>query len=213
MPLDPIPKSLYPLVPDAPGVPPLLRNIATSIDAQTFGFLGLPDALSAIIGAEPVRWAVFDSNGQKIGPYESVFAVSYQNDTRVSDYPVEQGAFASYNKVNSPFDINVSLNCGGSEDDQAALLTALENAKNSLELFTVVTPTYTYRDVNFTGLAYRKLPQSGGYMLQAELIGREIRQKASAAYSLPQIPAAYDNEAQGQVQIISDPTFDASGVV
>jgi len=213
MPIPTIPKSLYPLVPNAPGVPSLLRQGAQILDTLTLGYLGIGDALKSLIGEEPVRWGVFDDGGEKIAAYDSVFAVGYQNDSRVSDYPLEQGGFASYNKVASPFDIMITLTCGGTEEQRSAFLTDIETARSSLDLYTVMTPEYTHYDVNFTGLNIQRSTREGANLIIAQLTGREIREQANAAYAEPKMPAAFETQMQGQVQIISDPSFDATGVV
>lgn len=213
MPIFTIPKDIYPLVPNAPGVPTLLRSAATILDTITLGYLGLGDALTSLIGAEPIKWSVIDASGQKFAPYDTIFAVGYQNDARVSDYPVELGAFAAYNKVEAPFDISVTLMCGGSEEDRAAFVAAVERARASLDLYTITTPEYTYRNVNFVSLSMQRTARDGAYLIIAQMTAREVRQKASAAYSTPKNIGAFDVQAQGQVQIISDPSFDATGVV
>lgn len=212
MPIPTIPKSLYPLVPNAPGVPALLRNGAQLLDTLTQGAFGIGKALTSLIGAEPIKWGVFDSSGNTIAPYDSVFAVNYQNEARISDYPLEKGSFASYNKVDNPFDVLVTLNCGGTEDQRAAFIIAIENARRSLEKFTVMTPEYTYRNINFVGVSWQRSTREGAYMITAHLTGREIRERASAAYSTPKDVGAYDVKAQGQIQVINDPTLDASGI-
>lgn len=212
MPIDPIPKSLYPVVPQALGVPALLRSGAQILDTITLGKLGIGDALTSIIGAEPIKWGVFDADGKSIGDYDSLVASDYQNESRISDYPVEQGSFASYNKVDNPFDVAVTLNCGGDEARRAAFLTACESARKSREFYTVVTPEYTYKNVNFIGLNYRRSLRDGAYMLSVQLVGREVREK-NAANSSPKDPGASDMSQSGMVQTVDDPGFDTTGVV
>lgn len=212
MPFEIVPKSLYPLVPNAAGVPALLRSAARLTDTATLGYLGLSDSLSSLIGAEPVKWGVFDSSGAKIAPYDSVYETAYQNDSRVSDYPVEAGAFGTYNKVESAFQVMVTLTCGGDEATRANFQTALETARRSLNLYTVMTPDRTYYDVNFTGLNISRTLREGAYLISAQLSGREVREIAQAEYSAPKDIGAYDPKEQGQIQVISDPTIDASGI-
>lgn len=213
MPIDIVPKSLYPFVPKALGVPPLLRSAAQLLDTATLGYLGIGDALSQLIGAEPIRWGVFDESGGKIAPYDSVYAVGYQNESKISNYPLEQGAFASYNKVETPFDVRVTLHCGGSEDDRAQFMASLETARKSLRLFTVLTPEFTYKDVNFTGLDISRRREEGVNMIIANLIGVEVRQKANANYSAPKGDAGFDAQDLGQVQTVDDVNIDVTGVV
>lgn len=212
MPIDLIPKSLYPFVPQALGVPALLRGGAQILDSITLGALGIGDALTAIIGAEPVKWGVFDTNGNPVADYDSVYATAYQNESRISDYPVEQGAFAAYNKVDNPFDVMVTLNCGGDEARRAAFLAACESVRKSLDLYAVMTPEYTFQNVNFTGINYQRSVRDGAYMVSVQLIGREVREK-NAAYSSPQDPGASDTVESGMVQSVDDPTLTVAGVV
>lgn len=207
MPITIVSKALYPVVPQAAGVPALLRNSASIIDALTFGYLGVRDALNTLIGAEPIRYAVFDSRGKRIADYDSVVAIGYQADSRVSDYPMEQGAFASYNKVQVPFDITVTLTCGGNDERRADFETAVTAARKSLELYTVLTPNATYKDVNFTSLSIRRTATEGANFIVADLVGREIRFNTVAAYSQPKVPAAFVTQAQGQIQIVNDVNF------
>lgn len=211
MPIDPIPKSLYPVVPQALGVPALLRSGAQIIDTITLGKLGISDALASIIGAEPIKWGVFDIDGNAIADYDSVFATEYRNESRISDYPIEQGSFSTYNKVDNPFDVMVILNCGGDESRRATFLAACERVRKSRDLYTVMTPEYTLQSVNFYGMNYRRSARDGAYMLSVELLGREVREK-NAAYSSPKDPGASDAVESGMVQSVDDPTLSVAGV-
>lgn len=212
MPITPISKSLYPVVPQAPGVPALLRSGAQILDAVTLGYLGLGDALNSIIGTEPIKWAVFGPDGKSIADYDSMIAATYQNESRISDYPVEKGSFASYNKVDNPYDVAVTLNCGGDEARRAAFLAACEASRKSLDLYTVMTPEYTFQNVNFVGLNYQRSLRDGAYMISVQLVGREVRER-NAAYSSPKDPGASDTIQSGMVQTVDDPGFDTTGVV
>ena len=213
MAIDLIPKSLYPVVPQALGVPQLLRDGARILDTITLGYLGIGDALNSLIGQDPVKWAVLDASGSLMADYDSVFAVGYQNDARVSDYPVEDGSFASYNKVENPFDGTVTLTCGGSQERRAAFLAKCEQARKSLEGYTVITPEFTYENVNFSGISYSRSTQDGATLLTVQLAGREIRDTAKAAYSAPKSDAGYDTQNLGAVQTVDDVNLDPAGIV
>lgn len=207
-----IPKALYPLVPNAPGVPALLRNAAQILDTATGGYLGLGDALNDIIGTDPVKWGIFDAAGKPICDYDSVYSVGNRNDARISDYPVEQGGFASYNKVDTPFESSVVVAIGGSEARRASALVAIEAARKSLQLYTIFTPVATYTNCNIVGRDIRHETREGSNHLMVSLQIREVRQKASAAYAEPKVPSAFNATDQGQIQTVDDPNFDASGM-
>ncbi len=213
MAIDIIPKSLYPFVPKYLGVPALLRSGAQILDTITLGVFGLSDALSQLIGAESTGWGVFDPSGAPIADFDSLFAVGYQNDSKVSNYPLEQGAFSSYNKVETPFGVHVTLRCGGTQERRAQFLASIEYARRSLLLYTVVTPEFTYQNVNFTGLGVTRSTREGAGVIIAELTGEEVRQRANAAYSKPKDATGYDPSDLGQIQTYDDATLDTSGVV
>lgn len=212
MPIPTVPKSLYPLVPKAAGVPNVLRSGAQLLDTLTLGYLGIGDALADVIGTEPTRWGVFDSNGGKLADYDSVVAIDYRNDSKISDYPVESGGFASYNKVDNPYDVRVTLACGGSDDRRAAFLAAVQSARRALQLFTVLTPDATFQSCNIETLDYTRRITEGANMVYVQLGLREVRQTANAAYSTPRDPSGYDPQSKGQIQILSPDIYDFSGV-
>lgn len=208
-----IPKALYPLVPKAPGVPALLRSGAQILDTATLGYLGIGDALNSIIGYPNTEWGVFNPKGAIFADYDSFNAMGYNNESSVSDYPVEQGGFASYNKVDAAYDMIVTLHCGGGADRRAKFLQACENARASLDTYSVLTPEKTYRNINFVDLQYRREETNGAYLLIVTLVGREIRNNTRADYSEPKATSAFKELDQGQLQPIDDVTIDTSGVV
>jgi hypothetical protein len=199
------PKALYPSVPNAPGVPPLLRNAARIADTATSGLLGISDELDLLIGAEPVKWGVFDAAHQPVAVADSVISFEYRNGSRISDYPLEQGAFASYNKVANPYDAKVRMVCSGSEAKRTVFINALEAASKSIALYTVVTPEVTYLNANIESWDYRRESSNGAHVIIADLHIREIRETATAAFSAPKSPSAADTQSQGQVQTFSVP--------
>ena len=207
MPIEPIPKELYPFVPKLLGVPPLLRNIATIADTVTLGYLGISNALNGLIGAGPVaEWGVFTADGDPIAKYDSFISTDYQNPSSISKYPVELGGFNSYNKVESPYLITVVLSCCGSSDRRAAFEAAIENARKSLQLYNVFTPTKTYTGVNITTVAIRRELSEGAHVSRAVLSLEEVRQRAKADYSSP-----FNTLDNGQIQTVDDPSIDVRG--
>lgn len=199
--MDIIPKALYPLVPNAPGVPALLRNGVKVLDTLTLGVFGLSGALDSLIGAEPVQWGVFSQKtGLPVALADSVVSMDYRNGSRISDYPVEQGAFASYNKVATPYDVKVRMTCGGSQARRGDFVAAIEAASRSLDLYLVLTPERSYPSANIEAWEYRREVNNGAGMIIADLYLREVRETATAAFSTPKAPAAADLQAQGQVQ-------------
>lgn len=212
MPITPIPKALYPLVPQLPGVPPVLRAGAQIFDALTLGFLGAGDIVDSIVGSEPVLWGVFDVDGAPIAEYDSVVSVNVQEDARISDYPVEQGSFASYNKVDLPRRVTVVLACGGSVERRSKFQSRMQAERRSLNLWTVITDDNTFFNCNLVALDWGRSQERGATRIEAFCEFQEVRERSTAAFSDPADPSGADAVDLGQVQPVDDPTIDVSGL-
>lgn len=212
MPITPIPRSLFPLVPQLPGVPPLLRSGAQILDTMTLGLFGIGDALSSIIGTDPVRWGVFTMDGDIIADYDSFASFELDDSARISTYPVEQGSFANYNKVDQPFGIRVVLTCGGSEDRRTQFMLALLNARHGLTLYSILTPERSFHSVNLTSLSTRREAREGATLVIANLVFEEVRENFKAAFSSPAQPSGSATTNLGQLQPIPDVNVDLSDV-
>jgi hypothetical protein len=203
-----IPKSLYPAVPNAPGVPALLRNAATIADTATFGLLGVSDALDLLIGAEQVQWGIFETEtGLPVVIADSVLGFDYRNGAKIADFPVEDGTFATYNKTATPFDIKVRMVCGGDDERRRSFIEAIEAASRSLTLYDVVTPQAAYANANIEAWDYRRDTSGGAGIIVADLYLREVRE-ATAAYSVapvPKSPSAASTVDMGRVQPVKPP--------
>jgi hypothetical protein len=211
----------FPNVPQAPGVPPMVR-VGQVIGAAT---LLVSDAASLIKAFQGPQWGIFDQLGNPVIIGDSVVAVDYRREYRVSDYPVEQGGFASYDKVQMPFDVRVtfavsgqgsllsSLLSGGalgalisgSDPDVAnrtAFLTAMETAAAALYLFTVVTPEASYKSCNIVHYDYRREAKKGAALITVEVWLIEVRVTATAQFTQTQTqsPASADPQSGGTVQ-------------
>lgn len=214
MAMDIIPKALYPLVPNAPGVPAVLRNAARVADTATLGYLGLSDAMDMLIGADSPQWGIFTGSGAAVAIADSVVSLDYRNGSRVSDYPVEQGAFASYNKVADPYSVRVRLVRGGTEQDRSDFIAAIEAAAATLDLFEVRTPEMVYPSANIDGFDYRRETVSGAGKIIAEVRLREIRQPDVGTRLTPKLPSGADAQSMGQVQTeaVPYPAIDVRGL-
>lgn len=211
MPITPVPKSLYPLVPQLPGVPPLLRAGAQIFDTITLGFFGASDALNSIIGTGQSNWGIVDEAGNPIAVYDSFTAMRYRNESQISNYPVELGGFVAYNKVANPYDIQVVLTCGGSEAKVSQFLIDLEIVRESLDLVSIISPEFTFESANVTAIDYSRTQSEGSHMIQATLTCVEVRQTARADFSTNKNPEADDPKSLGQIQGVDDPSIDVTG--
>jgi len=191
--------SLYPDVPNLPGVPPLLRAPGQSIVSAIASIL-VADAIGAIAGFFAPVWGVFDSGGAPVAISDTTLMLDYQADSTISNYPQEQGAFGSYNKVQMPYRTTVTLVCGRNVAAREAFLAAIEAAKQSTNLYTVVSPEAVYQNANVVTYDYRRTTRNGAALLIVNLHIEEVRQTGTAAFANTQNPASADPVSLGQVQ-------------
>jgi len=194
-----------------------MSAIATDVLSIASGLgINLLGGLSAI-------YAVVDATtGQPIVVPDTMSTMGYRNGADISDYPIEEGQFNSYNKVKVPFEIRTVMCCGGlnyfeqieQTVDQAinsvlgsnlgqgmqrsAFLDALDNMVNSLDLYNIVTPDKTYENVNCVRVSYDRSQRSGSGMIKAEVVFRQIRQSTQAIYSNGGTPNVWSDNADAQ---------------
>jgi hypothetical protein len=174
---------LYPDVPAFRGVPQLRRSpTAAQIRA-------LAIATAAISGrlwksaASQTKWGIFNQANELIVEPDSILDFDNRNEFRVSDFPVQRGAFASYNKVATPFEAVVRLSRSGSLDSRVTFLRQIDDASRSLELYYILTPERRYNNVNIVRYEVTRRGSQGAYFLtDVDVYFREIREVA-AQYS------------------------------
>jgi hypothetical protein len=103
----------FPNVPNLPGVPSIPRSPSLTPDEITT--LGVDAIVSSLWQATqaPPQWGIYDAKGKQIVNPDSVVDFSNRNEWQVSSYPVQQGTFATYNKVQVPFECMVRMTKGG----------------------------------------------------------------------------------------------------
>lgn len=213
MPMPDLPVVQFPNVPALPGVPAVLRVLGAPVLASANAVLISAGLGQFALGLTKPVWGVFDASGNPVAVSDSVVDVDFRGDSRTSDYPQEAGAFASYNKVQIPNESQVLLACGGTVDARAAFLVAIEAAKQSTNLYNIVTPEATYLSMNIVGYGYHRESRNGANLLLVTLRIEEVRENATAQFSqsdaspaLPasqvQNPASADPVSGGQVQAL-----------
>lgn len=189
----------FPNVPAVSGVPALPRIAGASGQAQAA--LGILQGALWKAASSQVQWGIFDSKGKPLGSpsalssvaniaksvlgfgsTQSTVAVDYLKESRVSDFPIEKGGFASYNKVEMPAAPIVTLCFSGSETEAGAFLTAIDAACKSTDLFSVVTPEAKYIDHAIERYNYQRRHDKGASILVVEIMLKEVR-TVSAQYT------------------------------
>ncbi len=201
-----IPANPFPDVPKLPGVPQLRRSL--QFPAGPPPALGVPIAVNRLWQALTVtpEWGIFDSdNNRALGP-TSILDMGFQKEWQIPTFQVQNGSFASYNKVASPFEIPLRMTKSGSLGDRTQFLNDLERIAESLSLFTILTPERTYLDCNITRFSLLRRGVTGAFFFaEVEVFFREIRQvspqyaSTNAATVDAQNPSAVPPINQGRV--------------
>ena len=188
----------FPNVPALPGVPALARD-ATALTGS-LPILEVADALGVLGVSATPQWGIFDKNNKQVVDATSCISLDFRGDYEISDYPIEQGGFQSYNKVIRPADIRVTLTCAQSAANRTAFLTALSEAWASTNLYEVVTPEYVYPSVNIVHVDYSRSVHSGANMIVADVWCQQVITTASSTMSNTRSSSGADAVNGGTVQ-------------
>ncbi len=182
-------------IPFAAGVPSLLNGTN-----DTPG----PDALTAdgpaVDNARSPQWGIFTTDGAPVIIPDSVISFEYQNDYRISDFPIEEGGFASYNKVALPYDARVTFSRGGSDDERAKFLVDLDRVVDSTDLYTILTPEVIYQRANIVSYDYARRSYAGAKLLLVQVKLEEVRSAAAATFTKTRTASAAPKVNNGPVQ-------------
>jgi len=205
MPLVPITVSLYPNVPMLPGVPQLVRSpLFPPSPAPTLG-TAQQDALGAGAGQAPA-WGIFDASFNAVLVPDSFLDFDQRAEYRISNFPVQAGAFASYNKVTLPQEVSVRMAFGQDLQARSNFLSTLDTLSASLDLYTINTPERGYDNCNITRYEVTRRGKDGAFFLtEIDVFFIQIIQ-VTAQYSST---AANTQNAQ---QPVSKPPVNQGGV-
>lgn len=213
----------FPSVPNVAGVPQLPRLPGVTSLPPILGAAAAVGALWRALSAPPT-WGVFkqtpptqpDADGietvvvtAQLVPaitVDSIMDFDYRNEYDISDFFIQDGAFASYNKVANPFENSVRLIRTGTVADRSEFLDQIDTVLASLDLYQIITPERTYSNVNAYRVGVVRKGASGAYQLtEVDLYFREIR-SVTAQYSTtspvipnPTMPSDMDPQNTGVV--------------
>ncbi len=171
------------MFPNLPGVPALSKN-----NVITAAVLIAAPVINNLLDKLKPHWGIYDSTGLNtvIEP-DSFLGFDYRNEMNISTYPVEQGGFASDNKVKTPFNAIVKISKGSSitgigigqsstTTDRHDFLHIIDDMAESLDLYTLVTPEATYFNVSLESYEYRREHKNGTGIIIASLHFMQIMQ-------------------------------------
>lgn len=188
----------FPNIPNVPGVPLLARSFTVpTVDSL------INSAASQILGLVfgTVVWGVYDQGGLPALVPDTFLDVDFKNGANVPTYPIENGGFGTYNKINTPYDCKVKMAIGSDEFTRNQFLDACATMLNSVDFYSVVTPEKTYLNATLQNYAYRRETRNGGTsMLIVDLWFLEIRTNVSDVAPVPADASSFDAISGGQIQ-------------
>lgn len=122
------------------------------------------------------QWSLNKASGERVVEFTSFISMDLRDEYNVVTGPVEEGSFASYNKVAAPLEIDVSLGVEGDDATLSMALDALNKLTGSTEIVSLVTPEIEYCDMNLRSVSYRRRREDGLGVLWLDLKLIEVRQ-------------------------------------
>lgn len=180
------------------GVPNLLKGVARATVATL-----LSNTLGKLYDffVVPPKWGIYlPGSSTKAIEVASVVAMDIAGSADVSDYPIEQGSFVSYNKVILPDVFQFRIAQDGQEASRTYFLDWLQRAKNGLDVFDVVCPEFVYPNATLIRYTIRRTAESGASMVTADCVFQQVREKP-AKYSSSQTEKPENEESTPVVQV------------
>lgn len=107
----------------------------------------------------------------------SVFRIGYMQEYTLPTNPIQDGSFATFNKIATPFEIQLRMVKSGSLLDRAKFLDDMERIGASLQLYRIVTPERTYQPVNISSCGLvREGAQGAFFFAEVDITVVEVRQ-------------------------------------
>jgi hypothetical protein len=177
---------------------------------QPLGADAQPMSLVAIVPPFTQTWGIFHLNGARVFDVDSCISLDFANNAKVSGFPVEQGGFANYNKVGTPFEPKVSLAVGGQQRIKS-FMNDLMDELATVTLYNIITPEMTYFNVTLEKYEYKRSQKAGKNLLHANLSFKQIVEVAPQYSSVkivkPKKPSAKDKEGHGKTQTVPAPNI------
>ena len=203
----------YPNIPPLPGVPAINRNSAGYVGA---GLNVIAQILPQLLpdGIFGTKWAILDAKtSSPILTPDNFVAYERISESKIPTYPLEQGSFASYNKVRLPKLYRLTVSCNGhGKSSKIAFLKDIQNletGKNNDQspvTVKIVTPESASPEVCLIHTDQRREARSGATLLIFQMTFQEVISVSSQVVPTA-VPSGAATQSFGQLS----PTSTASG--
>lgn len=120
--------------------------------------------------------------------FSRVMKLEMTAEGKVVSTPIEQGSFASYNKVESPVTISSQLAVEGEMSDLQSVVDTLFELKTNTETLNFVTPVREYEGFTLEKFSYQQAVENGINLLYVDITLMEIKE-VEPQYTDTQAPA------------------------
>lgn len=217
----------FPNIPDVPGVSDIPINtgniIPSSADLSVTNIIGAVRSgsfLSAYQTLFGLRYGIY-KDGWPVLEVDTITEVNVSNQSQISEFPIEGGAFSSYNKVSLPSSYSMNLIktnslIGSDKTDVINVLQGLlrpvnqnyllnetlfvgnDYANADIQFVDVVTPDKTYANVQLESFNIEESNETGvALMISASF--REIMQPIDRSNSNSFDPSGAGKESLGEM--------------
>lgn len=129
------------------------------------------------VPAAPRTWGIFSDTGKKLLDPDSISSLKDDEKSKVSEFPVEEGGFVSYNKVQESYDVKVSMTKGGTVKEQEDFISTVRILKNRVtKLVNIVTPEDVFLSATFQSFSYSREKDKGQHLIHVLCDFKEVRQ-------------------------------------
>ena len=195
----PVPTPPFPNVPPDNGVPSLFRD--PLVPVYTIRLIEADVVILSNINNLIPEYGIFTQGGSPVVIPNTIVALDYRKEARVSEYPVEQGGFQSYDKVQVPYDVRIRMGCDGSTTPKALFLSQIDNAYRAVtELYAVYAKDVQYQSATITHYDYRLERENGVGVLIVDVWLQEVRVTVQTSFTNTQTASGANAVNDGTVQ-------------
>lgn len=170
-----------PVVPLAPGVPPVNRP---SGFLQVANQVSLAIADVALLFGQQAQWGIYDLNFKPVITPTNFLSWGIKHDWQVADYPIEQGGYATYDRVDTAPEVRIKLSFKGNPSQRNQFLKQLQIMCGSTlsassapsQLFRLRVPETTFANLwAVTHYDYHRDDRGGITLLTIDLWFQSVR--------------------------------------
>ena len=130
--------------------------------------------LNPLNGVMGSAWAIVRDDLLPIAPYTAIGALDHNRDAKIPDEPIEGGKLATYNNVQEPKRVNVTLLFNGDFALQMLGMTMLDNFIESAETCTIFSPAQIWRNMALEHYDYSRTDSGGASLLALNCSFKDI---------------------------------------